>query len=51
LRLPPEYPSRWRSFLSFMHFWGKDLHYEVFDRDDIGPWLFETRSRFFSNMS
>jgi len=50
LKLPPEYPSRWRSFLSFMRFWGRDLHYEVFNRDDIGPWLFETRSWFFRNL-
>jgi predicted ATP-grasp superfamily ATP-dependent carboligase len=49
LKLPPEYPSRWRSFLSFMRFWGRDLHYEVFDRNDIRPWLFETRSWFFRN--
>lgn len=49
LRLPTEYPGRWESFFSFMHFWGKDLHYEVFNRDDVGPWLFETRSRFFKD--
>jgi predicted ATP-grasp superfamily ATP-dependent carboligase len=47
LNLPPEYPNRWRSFLDFMHFRGQDLHYEVFNRDDIGPFIYETRSRFF----
>ncbi|MBI4767076.1 MAG: ATP-grasp domain-containing protein [Deltaproteobacteria bacterium] len=46
LKLPPGFPSRWRSFLDFMHFKGKDLHYEVFNREDIGPFLYETRSRF-----
>lgn len=49
LNLPPDYPGRWRCIYDFMHFWGKDLHYEVFDRDDIRPWLFETRSWFFGN--
>jgi len=45
LNLTPDYPGRLRSLIDFMHFWGKDLHYEVFNRDDIRPWLFETRSR------
>lgn len=47
LRLPIDYPGRLQSILRFMHFWGKDLHYEVLDFTDIKPWLFETRSRFF----
>ncbi len=51
LNLPPDYPGRWRSLLHFMHFWGKDLYYEVFNSDDIRPWLFETRSWFFGNHS
>lgn len=49
LNLPPGFPGRWRYLLDFMHFRGKDLHYEVFDRDDIRPWLYETRSWFFGN--
>lgn len=47
LRLPIDHPGRLQSLLRFMRFWGKDLYYEVFKRDDMGPWLFETRSRFF----
>ena len=49
LNLPPHYPGRWRSMVDFMHLWGKDLHYEVLSRDDPGPWLFETKSRFSPN--
>lgn len=51
LHLPPDYPGRWRCFLDFMHFREKNLHYEVFNRDDIRPWLFETYSWFFRNPS
>lgn len=51
LNLPPEYPGRLRSLIDFMHFWGQDLHYEVFNRHDMGPWLFETRSRLLGRFS
>jgi len=33
-----------KSVLNFLRFFGKDLRYEVFDRDDMGPWIFETRN-------
>lgn len=51
LRLPIDYPGRLQSILRFMHFLGKDLHYEVLDFTDIKPWLFETRSRFFKKFA
>jgi len=49
LNLPADYPGRMKMLLSFLKLWGKDLHYEVFDRNDIRPWLFETRSWFLGN--
>ena len=47
LNLPPGYPGRMKCVLDFLKFWGKDLHYEVLNWDDIKPWLFETRRWFF----
>jgi predicted ATP-grasp superfamily ATP-dependent carboligase len=46
LNLPPHSPGRLRTLLSFLQFWGKDLHYEVLDRGDIKPWLYETKRWF-----
>lgn len=48
LNLPPGYPGRWRTLWDFCHFWGRDLHYEILQRDDPRPWLLETR-RWFVN--
>ncbi len=46
LNLPPDHPGRLRALWDFMHFWGRDLNYEVFRRDDLKPWLLETKSWF-----
>ena len=46
LNLPPGFPGRLRMILSFLKLWGKDLHYEVEDKDDIKPWLYETKCWF-----
>jgi predicted ATP-grasp superfamily ATP-dependent carboligase len=46
LNLPADHPGRLRALWDFMHFWGRDLHYEVFRRDDYRPWLLETKSWF-----
>jgi predicted ATP-grasp superfamily ATP-dependent carboligase len=43
LNLPPDHPGRWRTLWDFCHFWGRDLHYEILQRDDLRPWLLETR--------
>lgn len=48
LNLPPDHPGRWRTLWDFCHFWGRDLHYEILQRDDLRPWLLETR-RWFTN--
>jgi predicted ATP-grasp superfamily ATP-dependent carboligase len=46
LNLPPDYPGRLISFLRFITFWGKDLHYEVLSIHDIRPFITEMRHWF-----
>lgn len=46
LGLPADHPGRLRTLLDFLALWGRDLHYEVLSRDDIQPWLLETRHWF-----
>lgn len=46
LCLPAGYPCKSRLFMEFMKFLGSDLHYEILDPKDIGPWLHETRCWF-----
>ncbi|SLM50196.1 conserved protein of unknown function [Nitrospira japonica] len=41
LRLPSGYPSRLRSTTEFVHFWQKDLYYEIERWDDLGPARYE----------
>lgn len=48
LNLPPGHPGRWRTLWDFCHFWGRDLNYEILQRDDLRPWLLETRRWFVS---
>jgi predicted ATP-grasp superfamily ATP-dependent carboligase len=43
LRLPDAAPSRIRTLLDFLKFAGQGLHYEVLDRDDLRPFLYEVR--------
>jgi predicted ATP-grasp superfamily ATP-dependent carboligase len=39
-RRPAPGDSRWRACREFVRFWGKDLHYETFRREDPAPgWL------------
>ncbi len=35
-------PSRLRSILAFLEFWGRDLYYENPQWNDLGPWRYET---------
>ena len=44
LNLPSKSPSKFRAFLDFMKIWEKDTSFDVFDRNDIGPFLFEARN-------
>lgn len=46
LNLPPGYPGRMETLFQFLRFRQKNMRYEVLDRDDIKPWLYETRCRF-----
>lgn len=46
LQLPPCHPTRIKTIFDFLHFWGRDLYYEVEDISDAGPWFFETRKWF-----
>ena len=46
LNLPESHPTRLRLLWDFMHLFGKKQFYEVFRRDDIAPWLLETRRWF-----
>jgi predicted ATP-grasp superfamily ATP-dependent carboligase len=41
LRLPEAAPSRTRTLLDFLKFADRALHYEVLDRDDLRPFLYE----------
>ena len=44
LNLPPGSPSKFRALMDFMKIWEKDTSFDVFDKNDIGPFLFETRN-------
>lgn len=46
LNLPPGHPGRLKHLFHFLRLWEKNTRYEVLDRDDIKPWLYETRSWF-----
>ena len=46
LNLPSGSPTKFRAFLDFMKIWEKDAFFDVFDRNDIGPFLFEARNYF-----
>jgi hypothetical protein len=39
--LPEGTPSRGRTFIEFMKFAGRDLKYEVLQRDDLQPFVYE----------
>lgn len=46
LQLPPGHPGRIKTLFEFLKLWKKDTRYEVFDKDDIRPWIYETRCWF-----
>jgi len=46
LQLPPGSPGRLKTLFQFLKLKEKNTRYEVLDRDDIKPWLYETRCRF-----
>ena len=43
LRLDDSAPSRWRTVLQFLEFFGRDLHYDVISAGDPRPFLYECR--------
>ena len=43
LKLPPGYPNRLSSFLKFITFWGRNLHYEILSLHDPKPFFTEMR--------
>lgn len=43
LNLPDGAPSRARALLDFLKFTESDLHYEIVDRDDVRPFMYEIR--------
>ncbi|MFH2035010.1 MAG: ATP-grasp domain-containing protein [Candidatus Zixiibacteriota bacterium] len=43
LNLPSNYPGRFKTFLNFINFFGKDIYYSVFRKDDLGPAFFELK--------
>jgi hypothetical protein len=42
LNLPPGFPKRWDCFKRFIRFYDKNMHYEVLQCSDIGPWIIES---------
>ena len=46
LNLPPGYPSKWRAVVDFLHVWERNTSFDVFDRNDLQPFLFEARNYF-----
>jgi predicted ATP-grasp superfamily ATP-dependent carboligase len=44
LNLPPDAPSKGRALAEFLSVWERNASFDVFDRDDIWPFLFEGRS-------
>lgn len=44
LNLPPDAPSKGRALAEFLSVWEMNASFDVFDRDDIWPFLFEGRS-------
>ena len=44
LNLPPGSPSKVQAVMDFLRIWEKNTSFDVFDRDDPGPFWFESRS-------
>ncbi len=46
LNLPPEFPSKIKAVTDFMKIGGVKTSFDVFERGDVGPIVFETKSYF-----
>lgn len=46
LNLPVGHSGRIKYLIDFLKMWEKDLHYEVFRKEDIRPWIYETKEWF-----
>ena len=44
LNLPSGYPSKWRAMADFLHVLERNASFDVFDRKDLKPFLFEARN-------
>jgi len=44
LNLPPGHPSKWRVMADFLHVWEKDTSFDVLDRKDLRPFLYEAKN-------
>ena len=44
LNLPPGSPSKWEAFKDFLKIWERNATFDVFDRNDVGPFWFEAQS-------
>ena len=44
LNLPPGHPSKWRAMADFLHVWERNASFDVLDRKDLGPFLFESKN-------
>ncbi len=49
LDLTTAHRGRWRTLWDFLHFWGRDLYYELEQRDDLGPARLEWRRWLFGS--
>jgi predicted ATP-grasp superfamily ATP-dependent carboligase len=46
INLPAGSPTKWQTFIAFMKLWEKNTSFDVFDKKDILPFLFEAYSYF-----
>jgi predicted ATP-grasp superfamily ATP-dependent carboligase len=46
LQLPPWAPTKWGAFKDFLKVWSRNTSFDVFDRNDIWPFIHETKSYF-----
>ncbi|MDZ7759330.1 MAG: ATP-grasp domain-containing protein [Desulfovermiculus sp.] len=44
LNLPSGYPSKWKAVVDFLHVWERNTSFDVLDRKDLRPFLFEARN-------
>lgn len=46
LNLPSGFPTKWQALMDFIKIWERNTSFDVFSRDDTGPFLLEARSYF-----